>query len=610
MLLARKARLLAAFNHLHIFLDPNPNSELVWRELKRLFELPGSSWRDFASEKISEGGGVFDRAARAVPLTPQVRAMLGVEDEVLSGEELIRAILRMPVDLLWNGGIGTYIKASRESNADVGDRTNAAVRIDASELRTRVVGEGGNLGLTQLARVEYTLAGGRINTDAIDNSGGVDLSDHEVNFKILLAPRCRDGRMSRDERNAKLRGCLREAGAAVLAHNAAQSRCISMDLLRSQEDPERMILVTEFLEQHADLDPALEFLPEKEELHARASLPGAPIGSTRPELAILLGYTKMLAKRELVSSDVLDHPCLRAVLRAYLPESLRQVLAEDIDTHPLRREITATCLANRVIDQGGVTLVPELVRATGASVAEVLLACYIADRSLEADRLRSALEAQPVSEAVRLGAALRIEEAVREAAYSCLAPQRSRWDDDDEFAEWTEQVRALRVLVDEGLEEASEAHIEIHAEVLVEGLLEPGLAREIDRLPGFAQALGAVSLAMRWNAPLARVVQLHATMGEATRISWLLQRLHDMGRDDDWDRLASDALHVEMLEAQRSLTGRLLTEPDGTDALSEFSAAHARGLEQIERTVQQIEAGERCGLAPLTVLSQQIRRLC
>jgi glutamate dehydrogenase len=243
-------------------------------------------------------------------------------------------------------------------------------------------------------------------------------------------------------------------------------------------------------------------------------------------------------------------------------------------------------------------------------VAEVLLACYIADRSLEADRLRSALEAQPVSEALRLQAALRIEEAVREAAYSCLAPQRSRWNDNDEFAEWTEQVRALRALIDEGLEEASAATIQTSAEPLAEGPLDTGVVHEIDRLPGFARALGAVSLAMRWDAPLERVVQLHAAIGEATRISWLLQRLHDMDRDDDWDRLASDALHVEMLEAQRSLTGRLLTEPDGTDALSEFSAAHARGLEQIERTVQQIEAGERCGLAPLAVLSQQIRRLC
>lgn len=610
MLLARKARLLAAFNHLHIFLDPDPNSELVRHELKRLFELPGSSWSDFAPEKISEGGGVFDRAARAVPLAPRVRAMLGVEEEVLSGEELIRAILRMPVDLLWNGGIGTYVKASRESDADVGDRVNAAVRIDASKLRVRVVGEGGNLGLTQLARIEYALAGGRLNTDAIDNSGGVDLSDHEVNFKILLAPRCKAGRMSRDERNAKLRACLREADAAVLAHCAAQSRCISMDLLRSREDPERMILVTEFLAQHADLDPALEFLPEKEELHARASLPGAPIGSTRPELAILLGYTKLLAKRELVSSDVPDHPSLRHLLRDYLPESLREILAGGIDTHPLRREITATCLTNRVIDQAGVTLVPELERATGASVAEVLLACYTADRSLEAGRLRSTLEAQPVSEAVRLGAALRIEDAVREAAYSCLPPQRSGWSDAEEFAKWTEQVRALRVLIDEGLMKASEAGVEPPAEALAEGILEPGLAREIDRLPGFARALGAVSLALRWNAPLARVVQLHASVGEATRISWLLQRLHDMDRDDDWGRLACDALHVEMLEAQRSLTGQLLAEPHGTDALSEFSAAHARGLEQIERTVQQIEAGERCGLAPLTVLSQQIRRLC
>ena len=603
LLLARKTRLRAAFNHVHIFLDPDPDSEVGWIERKRLFELPGSSWRDYDPKKLSKGGGVFDRAARSIRLTPQVREMLGVQNKVLSGDDLIRAILSMQADLLWNGGIGTYVKATSESDADVGDRTNASVRINADELRARVVGEGGNLGLTQLARVEYALAGGRINTDAIDNSAGVDLSDHEVNFKILLAQCCKDGRMTRKQRNAALRACVEEADATVLAHNAGQARCLSMDLLRSRQDPDRMILAAEFLEEQADLDPTLEFLPGRDELHSRTSLPGAPVGYSRPELAILLAYTKLLTKRELAASEVPDHSSLLEVLRGYVPESLRSVTAGEIERHRLRREITATCLTNRVIDRAGVTLVPELVRAAGVSVAEVLLAWFIVDQLLEADRLRVTLQEQDMSEALRLQAAVRIEEAVRVGAGSYLALERGRWLELDEITAWARQMRALRKLM---LEDVGETSDESHPE----GQLEPGLAREIDQLPLVARGLCAVSLSMRSKTPLPRVVQLHADIGASTRITWLLNRLRDMDRGDDWDRIAAEALQIEMLESHGALTQRLLADGDGPEGLENFRAARAPALQQIERTVQQLEARERGGLAPLTVLSQQIRRLC
>ena len=258
MLLARGARLLAAFNHLHIFLDPAPDPEQAWHERKRLFDLQSSNWSDYDPARISDGGGIYDRSAKEITLSTQIQEMLGVDEDTLTGEELIRAVLRMPVDLLWNGGIGTYVKATDESHADVGDRANDSVRVDAREVRARVVGEGGNLGLTSRARVEFALTGGRINTDAIDNSGGVELSDHEVNFKILLAPACRAGTLSRTDRNRILSECLSEALHTVLSNNASQSLCLSLDEQRSREDPESFLRATDFLARHGGLGVGMD----------------------------------------------------------------------------------------------------------------------------------------------------------------------------------------------------------------------------------------------------------------------------------------------------------------------------------------------------------------
>jgi glutamate dehydrogenase len=601
LLLAHKSRLLAAFNHLHIFLDPDPDPELAWAERRRLFELPRSTWRDYDTEKISQGGGVYDRAARAIPLTPEVKTILDVDTNVLSGEEMIRTILRMPVDLLWNGGVGTYIKASRESEAEVGDRANASVRVDACEVRARVIGEGGNLGLTQLARVEYALGGGRLNTDAIDNSGGVDLSDHEVNFKILLAPRCRAARIALKDRNELLRDCVAGADASVLAHNASQARCLSLDLLRSAGDPERTLLAAQFLEQHADLEPHLEFLPTREELRSRASASGMLSGHTRPELAILLGYTKMLVKRELVRSKAPDHPLLQDALIRYFPESLRVAFREDIECHPLRREITATCLTNEVIDQAGITLVPELVRTLGTGVADVVVAYHTVGRLLSADRLRSILETEPLPEDERLQASLRIEGAVRTGAFIFMALERRAWLEPGEFSQWMSQVGALRELVASHPDDA-------------ESVAEPGhaheLSRELEWVSRVARGLGAISLSIHCDLPLPHVVDVYAAIGAETRADWLLERLRELDRHEPWDRLGAEALYLEVLEAQRALTERCLARGDTSRVLEEFRARKSAALQNIERTVQQIDAGKRIGLAPLTVLSQQLRRLC
>ncbi len=610
MLLARRARLLAAFDHRHLFLDPNPDPESAWAERRRLFLRPGSSWRDYERSQISDGGGVYDRDARRIALSPEARMALAVDDNELSGEGLVRAILRMPVDLLWNGGIGTYVKSSRESNEEVGDRTNDEVRVDARELRARVVAEGGNLGFTPRARVEFALRGGRIQTDAVDNSGGVDLSDHEVNFKILLAGAESAGRLTRAARNQELRDCADAAVESVLEDNASQTRCLSSDLIRSGRDPERMALAAEFLARQVGFDPALERLPSRDELRARAAEPEAPAGYLRPELAVLLGYTKMLVKRELSRSDVPDHPTFRTVLQTYFPEILRERYAAELESHPLRREITATCLTNRVIDQAGVTLVPELVRGLGVSVSDVISAYHISNRLLEAEHLRWEIQNEDIPERLRIDAALRVEESVRDATRVRLGLERKPCLDPEELSTCTALVRGLRDVVGRGVTDDEVTRAMLRVSRWADQGLRRGLALAIETLPGVVRSLGVLQLAQRSGASLPRVARVHTCVGEITRIGWLLDRLGDSERQqDDWERMAGESLRLEMLETQRDLTVRVLEAGDETDPGQLLRKQFGRQVAQIDLTVQQIDADPRRGLAPLLALSQQIRRL-
>jgi glutamate dehydrogenase len=610
LLLARNAKLLAAFNHQHIFIDPDPDPRRTWKERKRLFELPHSTWRDYDAALISEGGGVFDRDARSIRLSAQARKVIDVSSELVSGEELVRAILRMPVDLLWNGGIGTYVKASSESHAAVGDRANDGVRINGAELRARVVGEGGNLGLTQLARVEYALAGGRINTDALDNSAGVDLSDHEVNFKILLAPRCHAGEMSREERNTVLRGCIEQAGAAVLRHTRLQSRCISMEQLRDQSDTDRLCLAAGFLEKHGGLDPQLEFLPDPEEIRARGTQPQGASGYTRPELALLVGYTKMFVKRELSCCELMDHQAFRPELEAYFAQMLRERFAEEIAGHHLRREITASCLTNYVIDLAGVTLIPELVGVAGVSVGEAIAAYYTCDRLLEAIELRRRIQRQPVAEHVRLSALLRIEESVRAAARAHIGLEAQLCLADQEFLRWSEHVRDLTEIVAAQLSESDRNGVEERASSLTSSGLDRELALEIELLPVIVRTMGVISLALDGDLSLRRAVELHAWIGREARIGWLLDQLAELERHDGWDRIAVESTSLDMLEAQRRLTASLLGVRGDDEAVSCFRARHQKTFGQIEEAVRTIEADGSPSLAALVVLSRQIRRLC
>ena len=368
---------MAAFDHRHVFIDPSPDPAASFAERSRMFALPRSSWADYDQALISPGGGVWPRSVKSVPVSQQARTALGIDATVsaLSPDELISAILAAPVDLLWNGGIGTYVKASSESNADVGDRSNDAVRIDATRLRARVVGEGGNLGFTQAARIEYSLGGGLMNTDFIDNSAGVDTSDHEVNIKILLADAIRDGAIPASGRHELLNEMTDEVADLVLRHNYGQNMALAVARAQAPSLLHVHVRYLRKLIRDKRLNPEQDELPGEREIAERRSSGG---GLTNPELALLLAHTKISAAEDVLASSLPDDPYLRRVLDAYFPAPMRARFADRMDAHPLRREIITTSAVNEMIDTSGTTFLFRLIEETGASVPDLTRAWLVA----------------------------------------------------------------------------------------------------------------------------------------------------------------------------------------------------------------------------------------
>ena len=387
MLLSRKTKLLAAFDHRHIFLDPDPDSERAFDERQRLFNLPRSSWDDYNKDLISEGGGVFSRQLKEIPISPQVAEWLGVRPGSIDVPGLIKLLLKSQVDLLWNGGIGTYVKASTQSNEDVGDRANDPVRVDGLELRAKVVGEGGNLGLTQLGRIEYALNGGRVNTDAIDNSAGVDTSDHEVNLKILLRLLRHEGLVKDLEQGYALLDEMEETVCQdVLANNYTQTLSLSLDERRCANDVEPHLELIDRLVRSGLLDRRGEFLPSRKEVAAR---PNSSL--LRPELAVLLAYSKMFIFKALLDSEMFNNKVISKLLFDYFPQEVIDRYPDSVARHPLAKEISATILTNRVVDQAGSSFLHTVSRKTGASQVDVANAYMVYDHLLDGHKMRQAV---------------------------------------------------------------------------------------------------------------------------------------------------------------------------------------------------------------------------
>ena len=373
MLLSPHIRLVAAFDHRHVFLDPNPDPATSFAERARMFALERSSWADYDPAAISAGGGVYPRTAKTIPLSPAVQAALGIDAHALPPAELIRAILQAPVDLLYNGGIGTYVKAARETHLQVGDRANDAVRVNGTDLRCKVIGEGGNLGCTQFGRIEFAQRGGRINTDAIDNSAGVDCSDHEVNIKILLSSSCPTA--TEKQRNALLAEMTDEVGLLVLRDNYYQTQALSIAGRYAVELLDAEARLMRWLERAGRLNRVIEFLPTDDEVAERQA---AKLGLTSPERAVLLAYSKMWLYDALLESDVPEDPLVAAMLVDYFPKPLQQRFSEPMRRHPLRREILATHLTNALVNRVGCAFVHRLMEETDAKPGDIVRACIMA----------------------------------------------------------------------------------------------------------------------------------------------------------------------------------------------------------------------------------------
>lgn len=447
MLLSRNLRLIGAFSAHHIFLDPDPDSERSWLERQRLFDLAGSTWEDYDRTLISRGGGVFPRSARRIDLTPEIRDWLGVRYGSIDGEGLVRLLLTAPVDLLWFGGIGTYVKGAEESDDQVADHSNDAVRVEAGQLRTKVIGEGANLGLTQRARIEYALQGGRINMDALDNSGGVDLSDHEVNLKILLQQFMADGLIAGPvERDALLETLAPEVCAAVIAHNRGQSLCLSLDQARCRREPEAFLALSERLTNLGFLDRRAADVPDRAALLARA---GQCL--TRPELTVLLARSKLALKSLLSKADhVLRMADLLDVYHSYFPSPIRISFGEQLAGHPLAYEITVSQICNAVIDRAGVSFLTWMEEPSPALIARALSLYRLFDRTLEGGALWSGIRAS-ASPGAELRSLLALEDALAALCQWGLRKARqvqldgrtlSRWR-----ADWEDYRRSIAGLL-------------------------------------------------------------------------------------------------------------------------------------------------------------------
>jgi len=584
-------KLQAAFNHLHIFLDPDPDPAASFAERRRLFGLPRSTWEDYDEALLSGGGGVYSRFAKRILLSPQVQAMLEVDDTAMSGQDLIRAILKMPADLFWNGGVGTYVKASSETHAQVGDSSNNAVRVDASELRVRVVGEGGNLGFTQLARVEYARAGGRVNTDAVDNSAGVDMSDHEVNLKIALRPLVADSTLSFGARNDLLREMTAEVSTLVLQDNARQALTLSLAERRSERDPRLFASLQEYLAERGDLKPGVEFLPNAKTVQERPY--------TRPELAILMAYTKMGLYRRLLETDFPDEPHFQGYLLSYFPKTLQERYPDAIRTHSLRREITATQFTNAVVDLLGVSFVHRILQETASSPVEVVQAGLLALELLGTPELLAQVlqsGATTESQYAEIDTLARAAEAVVVwllLSGVAVAPVPA-------FVQaYKEPLNKLRRELGAVLSGYELEHFKAEKYELGE-VFGTALADELATLPYLTSMMGVVRVARKSGAPLERAAQHFYGLGERLSLGSLRDALLELPTTTKWEKIALSTLVMDLRRVQVGLSVQYL-DGDAED-VETFLAKNPQSLKRYDATLAEVQRGGGVGLASGEVL--------
>nr|WP_320137061.1 NAD-glutamate dehydrogenase [uncultured Amphritea sp.] len=616
MLLSEHIQLCAAFNHLHIFIDPTPDAASSFIERKRLFELPRSSWEDYNKELISAGGGIFSRGAKWLDISPQMQARFDIHESRLSPNDLLTALLKAPVDLIWNGGIGTYVKASHESHAEVGDKANDGLRINGNQLRCRVLGEGGNLGFTQLGRIEFCAHGGKSNTDFIDNAGGVDCSDHEVNIKILLNEVVANGDMTVKQRNALLREMTDDVGELVLQNNYKQAQAISIGHSHARRSMDEYIRLIHRLEASGKLDRELEFMPSDELLQNRKQ---AREGLTRPELSVLISYVKAELKEVLSESWITEDSYLSREVVSAFPHRLVNEFGLEISQHRLRSEIIATQIANGMINSMGITFADRLCQISGAGFGDVAAAFVIGRDVFNIDTLwhqiesldnqvDSALQQQMMADVIRL---------IRRATQWFLRYQRPL-DVTAAVDKFSEGVATLSGQLSQLLK-GEPLNLWQHKHDQLTGAGVPGdLAAIVAGADSLYALLSVIRSAEQTGKSPQQVAQIHFDLGERLQLQWFDEQVKELAASNHWESMARDGFREDLTSHQQAITVSVLMAADGTasaaeldgDALVErWLSSHDRLLDRWQSLLNEVRGSAQQDFAIITVAIRELLEL-
>jgi glutamate dehydrogenase len=613
MLLSEHILLVAAFDHRHIFLDPAPDAAASFAERQRLFALPRSSWADYDSGLISAGGGIFPRTAKSIPVSPQASQVLGLGEAVhaMPPDQLISAILAAPVDLLWNGGIGTYIKASSQSHADAGDRANDAVRIDAAQLRAKVVAEGGNLGLTQAARIEYAMRGGLVNTDFIDNSAGVDTSDHEVNIKILLQPGVNRGELTPAARGELLHAMTDEVAALVLRQNYDQNRALAAAGAQAAQMLHVHSRYLRRLEREHRIGRRLDSLPGDKEIAERRS---AGLGLTAPEFAVLLAQAKISAVQEVLGSTLPDDPFLRSVLTSYFPEPLQAAYAGEMGLHPLRREIVTTIVVNDMVNRGGTTFLFRMNEETGAPIPDISRAWVVAREVYDMTQFWDQVERLDgrVSVATRISLALEGRKLTERAVRWLLQNWRPPFGIQDTIGFFADGVRAVGASLPKLLSGRDLATFTERQQAAVAREVPAELAERVAAMVPAYSAFDIVSVAADTSSDVTETAGIYFAMGGRLQIARLRDQIVALPRDDRWNTMARGTLRDDLYAAHAALVCDVLkaTGPGSPEErLAEWSERNEAVVRRAGQTLTEIWETERSTLATLSVAVRAVRSL-
>jgi glutamate dehydrogenase len=604
MLLSKHIRLVAAFNHMHIFLDPTPDSAKSFKERDRLFNLPRSSWEDYDKKLISKGGGIFKRSEKTIKLTAEVKQALDIKENELSPDELIRAILKSPVDLLWNGGIGTYVKSEGETHITVGDKNNDSLRVNGAELRCKVMGEGGNLGFTQLGRIEYAKKGGRINTDAIDNSAGVDCSDHEVNIKIALAAAIEKKKLTLAARDKLLEKMTDEVGALVLRDNYLQTQALSVSEMQGVTRVEAQASLIRHLEQTGLLDRTIEFLPTDEEIGRRIA---ARQGLTRPELAVLLAYSKIWIYNDLLASKLPDEAYFKNDLMRYFPAEMQSKFKAEIEGHKLNREIIATFVTNSIVNREGSTFFHKIIKDTGMHAADVAR-CYTVVR--DAFKLRDlwkeieSLDGK-VDPKVQYEMLMNISKFIERLTLWFLRNLPQPINVEKAINDYAKDIETFRSKLGSMLNETLSLDVQISTSSLTSQKVPQVLAEKIASLDVVASACDIAVVTRTGKLPLNTVGKIYFQLGEKLNLNWLRSAASNLPTDTYWQKLAVSNLVDSLYDHQRKIAKEIV-KSGKANALDDWLKANSAQIERHEKFMQELRAS---GQFDLAMLISAVRRV-